>query len=146
MREEMISLDIKFHDETFRDVNKIIDEETKTLETQKIMYSKMADVYKDIFKFNKNIKLESDEMSGNFIIDDVQILIIWSVYKRKIEFYFEEYWDIIDLKIEKEDCDTTIQEIVKAFENYYSKNLCYELKINKYEDYSFYTLSLSDEI
>lgn len=144
MKNGMSYLIIKFNGETFNNVNKIIADEEERLKTVSVLYSKMGDVYEEVFKTNPNIVLESKKIFGDIIIDDNHIVIFWNVFGKKIKFYFEQYWGIIELSIETENSGITIQEIVKAFENYYSKKLWYEVKTEKIKDSAIFQLSIYD--
>ena len=97
MKNAMSNLIIKFNGETFNNINKIITDEEERLKTEKILYSRMGDLYEEVFKTNPNIVFESREAFGDIIIDDNHTVILWNVFGKKIEFYFEEYWDIIEL-------------------------------------------------
>lgn len=145
MKNGMSNLIIEFNGETFNDVNKIIADEEERLKTVLILYSKMGDFYEEVFKNNPNIIFESRKVFGNIIIDDNHIVVSWNVFGKKIEFYFEQYWGIIELTIETENSGITIQEIVKAFENYYSKKMRYEVEIEKEENSTTFYLSIYDE-
>lgn len=104
----------------------------------------MGDLYEEVFKTNPNIVFESREVFGDIIIDDNHIVILWNVFGKKLEFYFEEYWDIIELYIETENSNATIKEIVKAFTNYFSKKISYEVETKKIKDSTFFILSIYD--
>lgn len=138
-------LNIKFIGDTFKDINEIIDDETEHLKTVLIIYSKMADVYIKVFKSNQNIIFVSRETFGDIIIDDNHVVIIWKVLGHEIEFYFEEYWGLIELNIDTEGSDTTIKEIVHAFENYYNKKFTYEVTKTPEEDYFLFDLVIYDK-
>lgn len=144
MKNVMSNLTIKFNGETFNNINKIITDEEERLKTEKILYSRMGDLYEEVFKTNPNIVFESREAFGDIIIDDNHIVILWNVFGKKIEFYFEEYWDIIELYIETENSNVTIKEIVKAFTNYFSKKIRYEVETKKIKDSTFFMLSIYD--
>lgn len=55
----------------------------------------------EVFECNKNIKLLKAEAFGDIIIDDNHIVIDWDIDGCEVEFYYEQYWDIMRMTIEK---------------------------------------------
>lgn len=145
MNKEMSLLNIKFNGKTFEKINKIIDKETEVLETSLIAYSEMADVYTKIFKANPNINFIFKDIFGDIIIDDLHVQIKWQVQGHIIEFYFEEYWGLIELNIDIQGSNLIIKEIVQAFENYYNKEFEYSMEVKKYEDSVIFNLIINDQ-
>lgn len=137
--------EISLEGDTFQEINSIIEDETERLKTILIMYSRMADVYTDVFKCNPNIVMISRKTFGNIIIDDNNVQIVWLVHGHEIMFDFEEYWGSIELSIDAEEAVKTIAEITKAFEAYYGKMLYNEVTEEIRGTETCYKLSLSDK-
>lgn len=64
MKNAMSNLIIKFNGETFNNINKIITDEEERLKTEKILYSRMGDLYEEVFKTNPNIVLNQEKFSA----------------------------------------------------------------------------------
>ena len=135
-------INIKFVGSVFDDINTIIKDENERLETTLILYSKMADIYTKVFESNKKIKLISREVYGDIIIDDNHVDIKWSVNNAEIEFYFEEYWGIIELYIDSDNSEMIIKEIVSAFESYYNMKFGCSVSKRKFEDEWIFDLEI----
>ena len=154
MKETMANLQINLIGTIFQSINDQYHREQKWLrEGTHMLYPKTADIYIDVFECNDAIKRVKAESFGNIIIDDNHIVVEWDIAGCAVEFYYEQYWDIMELTISNANNEHAFKEIVKAFENYYSKT--FSSRVSYEEDsyttsdgtlrkYETYTLTIED--
>ena len=85
----------------------------------------------EVFECNSNIALVKAETFGDIIIDDNHIVVEWDINGCILEFYYEQYWDLMSLTINRNGCEKALLEIVKAFENYYGREFKFSIEKNE---------------
>lgn len=80
MEKRKAFLDIILHGDIFKEINVVNEEEQARMRAgDKMLYSKMADIYMEIFKCNDRIKLTKAECLGSWVIDDNNVVIDWEI-------------------------------------------------------------------
>lgn len=136
MQRDMVDLQLILNGEIFSEINEQYEKEQKLMrEGSHMLTSKMGEIYMDVFTCNERIKLIKTETFGDIIIDDNHIVIEWDIDGCMIEFYYEQFWDIMELKIGKNNFKKAIEEIIIAFEYYYNKKFiyCFSEEVRRYE-------------
>ena len=129
MQQDNAYLDIELKGDIFREINDQYNMEQERMKSgDKMLTSKMGDIYMEVFKCNENITLLKSECFGDIIVDDNHIVMEWDIAGCIVEFYYEQYWDLMDLTISLSGCENALIEIVKAFQNYYKKDFEYHIE------------------
>lgn len=155
MKQTNIDLSIDLKGDIFQKINDQYRLEQEMIASEgHLISSKMGDIYMEIFKCNENITLLNAECYGSIFINDNHILIQWDVAGCIIEFYYEEYWDTMELTVNSNNCENALIEIEKAFENYYNKIFEYHIEKKDYtipdhngetpQNFSVYHLIIED--
>ncbi len=130
LKQENAYLNIELKGDIFKEINDQYNMEQERMRAgDKMLASKMGDIYMDVFKCNENIILTKSECFGNIIIDDNHIVVEWEIDGCVVEFYYEQYWDLMNLTISLDGCENALVEIAKAFENYYKREFKYSIDI-----------------
>ncbi|MBO5387198.1 MAG: hypothetical protein J6A59_03555 [Lachnospiraceae bacterium] len=129
LKQDNAYLNIELKGDIFKEINDQYNMEQERMRAgDKMLASKMGDIYKDVFKCNENITLTKSECFGNIIIDDNHIVVEWDIDGCVVEFYYEQYWDLMNLTIGLSGCEKALDEIAKAFQNYYMREFKYSVE------------------
>ncbi len=129
MKHERMYLNIELKGDIFIEINDQYHMEQERMNLgDKMLSSKMGDIYMEVFKCNKKITLLKAECFGNIIIDDNHIVIEWDIAGCTVEFYYEQYWDLMTLTIGMNGVENALIEIAKSFQKYYKKHFNFHIK------------------
>lgn len=132
LEQENIYLELELKGKIFKEINDQYYEEQERMKSgDKMLQSKLCDMYMDVLKCNSNITVVKAETFGDINIDDNHIVVEWDINDCLLEFYYEQYWDYMSLTISRNGCENALIEIVRAFENYYGKELKYSIEKNE---------------
>ena len=129
LKQENAYLNIELKGNIFKEINDQYNIEQERMNAgDKMLASKMGDIYMDVFKCNENITLTKSESFGDIIIDDNHIVVEWDIDGCVVEFYYEQYWDLMNLTISLAGCENALVEIAKAFQKYYEREFKYSVE------------------
>lgn len=110
----------------FKEINECYEKELDELRSgAHKLHTEMGENYHNVFQCNENIKLVEEKTFGDIIIDDNHIVMRWDMGGCEVEFYYEQYWDIMELTIDPKNSEKAVAEIVKAFEKFYDRKFTY---------------------
>lgn len=125
MKKDNLELYIILNGDIFKEINEQYEKEQELMKEIHMLTTKMPAIYMEVFQCNDKIKLINAESFGCIAIDDNHIVVNWDVDGCEVEFYYEQFWDIMSMTMDRKQSEHTAMEIVRAFENYYNKKFTY---------------------